>query len=315
MDYQKIYNQIIDRAKSRTLICYKEKHHIIPKCMNGSDDKTNLAELTAKEHFICHELLIEIYPANSKLKGALWCMITAVSTSQQRYKPSARIYERIKLEYIKLPVSQEARDKLSLKLKGRVFTEEWKQKLKDGKKRQYDNGYISHSKGKKLDFKQIWVDKGLTEQEAQDKWDEKTENQRKLMLENNPFKGKHHTEEVKQESAKRTKELLTGTHQSEEHKKRRAESYKNTYYNSQRSQDKRKQLNKENRLKQLVTLRKDLIVSGPNNIYFKCKMLWTELSKYILKNYNEKILPQSLMDTSRGMTKSTKTGWSVKILQ
>ena len=52
MNYQRIYDQIINRAKERTLEGYKEKHHIIPKCMGGSNEKQNLIELTAKEHFI-----------------------------------------------------------------------------------------------------------------------------------------------------------------------------------------------------------------------------------------------------------------------
>ena len=51
MDYQKIYDQIIERAKNRQLEGYKEKHHIIPKCVGGTNDKENLVELTAREHF------------------------------------------------------------------------------------------------------------------------------------------------------------------------------------------------------------------------------------------------------------------------
>ena len=37
MNYQKIYNQIIERAKTRQLEGYKEKHHILPRCMGGLD--------------------------------------------------------------------------------------------------------------------------------------------------------------------------------------------------------------------------------------------------------------------------------------
>jgi hypothetical protein len=74
MDYQRIYNQIIERAKTRQLDGYKEKHHIVPKCLGGSNDKINLVELTAREHFICHVLLCEIYPKENKLKHALFLM-------------------------------------------------------------------------------------------------------------------------------------------------------------------------------------------------------------------------------------------------
>ena len=67
MNYEKIYNQIIDRAKIRVLEGYKEIHHIIPRCVGGTNDKDNLVTLTAREHFICHWLLVRMYPDNNKL--------------------------------------------------------------------------------------------------------------------------------------------------------------------------------------------------------------------------------------------------------
>lgn len=98
MDYQKIYNQLIERAQNRTLEGYKEKHHILPKCLGGSNDKENLVELTAREHFLCHMLLCEIYPKNVKLYQALWLMSTNKNkTEGKRYKVSSRVYERIKI--------------------------------------------------------------------------------------------------------------------------------------------------------------------------------------------------------------------------
>jgi len=100
MDYQKIYNQIIERAQSRTLEGYKEKHHIIPKCIGGNDSKENLIYLTSKEHFLCHLLLIEIYPLILKLKQALWLM-SINKNKKVKYKVSSRLYERLKKEYIK----------------------------------------------------------------------------------------------------------------------------------------------------------------------------------------------------------------------
>jgi hypothetical protein len=99
MDYQKIYNQIIERAKTRQLEGYKEKHHITPKCVGGSNEKSNLVELTAREHFLCHMLLCEIYPKEGKLKQALWLMsINKNKKNHQKYKVSSKEYERIKKE-------------------------------------------------------------------------------------------------------------------------------------------------------------------------------------------------------------------------
>ena len=46
MNYQKIYDSIIERSKSRQLDCYREKHHIIPRCIGGGSEKSNIVELS-----------------------------------------------------------------------------------------------------------------------------------------------------------------------------------------------------------------------------------------------------------------------------
>jgi hypothetical protein len=60
MDYSKQYNLLMERAKDRVLEVYSENHHIIPKCLGGSDDKSNMARLTAEEHYVAHQLLTRI---------------------------------------------------------------------------------------------------------------------------------------------------------------------------------------------------------------------------------------------------------------
>ena len=77
MNYVKHYNFLIDRAKNRILNCYSETHHIIPKCLGGSDEKSNLVELTAEEHFVAHQLLVKIYPGNYDLLHAAQMMTTS----------------------------------------------------------------------------------------------------------------------------------------------------------------------------------------------------------------------------------------------
>ena len=67
MDYQTHYDNLINRAKNRKLDIYTESHHIIPRCINGTDDKHNLVDLTPEEHFVAHQLLIKIYPNNSSI--------------------------------------------------------------------------------------------------------------------------------------------------------------------------------------------------------------------------------------------------------
>jgi len=53
---------------------YKEQHHIIPKCMGGSDDEENLVDLLLREHVIAHKLLADIYPGCDDVQYAFWMM-------------------------------------------------------------------------------------------------------------------------------------------------------------------------------------------------------------------------------------------------
>lgn len=128
MDPHLIYNNIVTRAKSRTLEGYKEKHHIIPKCVGGTNLKENLVPLTAREHFICHRLLVRIYPESQKLKYALWAMCNQYAGNCQRdYKINSYTYERLKKQFRQLntiknigkKASIETRLKMSITRKGR----------------------------------------------------------------------------------------------------------------------------------------------------------------------------------------------------
>jgi len=100
--YKKWYNQIIDRACNRILVGYSESHHIIPQSLGGLDTAENLANLTAREHFICHWLLVKITASEDRYKmiNALR-MMRAEKQGQQRYKTkiTARVYAKLKEEY------------------------------------------------------------------------------------------------------------------------------------------------------------------------------------------------------------------------
>jgi len=70
--YTKIYYQIINNAKNRLLEVgmYTERHHIVPKSLGGNNLDSNLVSLTAREHFICHRLLVKMTSGNNKRKMA-----------------------------------------------------------------------------------------------------------------------------------------------------------------------------------------------------------------------------------------------------
>jgi len=99
MNYQRIHDAIIDRASNRTLHGYREKHHVIPRCMDGVDTADNLVELTAREHFIIHKLLVEIYPNNNKIFFAyrMMALMRHSKDNDRTYYVSSREFERIRL--------------------------------------------------------------------------------------------------------------------------------------------------------------------------------------------------------------------------
>jgi hypothetical protein len=153
MNYQRIHDAIIDRARNRTLIGYREKHHVIPRCMNGNNDISNLVELTAREHFIIHRLLCKIYPTEYKLVYAYWMMARNISNSKytRDYRVSAREYEYAR--YLFSEVS-------SKRQKGKTLTDEHKKSLSIAAKTRKTRIPIKHSDETKKKLSLLW--KGTT---------------------------------------------------------------------------------------------------------------------------------------------------------
>ena len=58
--YKRWYDQIIECGRGRRLSFYCETHHILPRSLGGTDDPDNLVDLTYREHFLVHWLLIKI---------------------------------------------------------------------------------------------------------------------------------------------------------------------------------------------------------------------------------------------------------------
>lgn len=145
MNHSRIYNQIIEKAKSRGLdrsqFDYCECHHIVPLCLGGADTLDNLVLLTAREHFIVHALLCYVYPHNLKIIAA-FAMMNSVSKNHPNRYISSHQYKILRENTAKIissrrtgvKDSEETRRKKSLaKLgntatKGRKLTEEHKKK-------------------------------------------------------------------------------------------------------------------------------------------------------------------------------------------
>ena len=81
---------------------YGEHHHIMPRLLGGTDKDENIVKLTAREHFICHWLLVKMYKKGSierkKMLCAFWKMKQSPTKSQKRYLNS-RAYEKLRIEF------------------------------------------------------------------------------------------------------------------------------------------------------------------------------------------------------------------------
>lgn len=146
MNHLKIYNLIIEKAKSQNRVkhssVYYENHHILPKSLGGKNNKENLILLTAKEHYLCHKLLLFIYEFNESIVRAFHRMThskngnlikSARDYQYARELLSEVLKKRIPWNKGKEGVSAETSKKLSKIWKGRKHTKETKQKQRESK--------------------------------------------------------------------------------------------------------------------------------------------------------------------------------------
>lgn len=123
--YTNLYYSLINRAHNRKLDTYKERHHVIPKSLGGTNDPSNLAELTAREHFICHRLLIKMTVGIHRTKMVRALSAFRAARSYQIRNLTSKQYELIRTATAGqawnkgIPHSAETRAKISEKAKGR----------------------------------------------------------------------------------------------------------------------------------------------------------------------------------------------------
>lgn len=189
MNYESIYNKLItkfahhDKDSAREKYGYSEAHHIIPRCVGGSDEESNIVHLSAKAHFIAHYLLVKLYPDSQGLWAAFNLMSGQSSKLHQRdYYVSARVYELCKKNLSRIGISEDARKKISNTLKGRKISEEHrknmiaartgskrseetKERMREAHKKRAETHVISEETRKKMREKKIG--KSLSEEHKQ----------------------------------------------------------------------------------------------------------------------------------------------------
>lgn len=151
MNYRAHYDRLMFRARGRVLVGYRERHHVLPRCMGGTDAKDNLVELTPEEHYVAHQLLVKLYPSHEGLSYAAVCMAQKASGrraygwlrgrygSLLRGKAKTAEHRRnISTGQRGRPVSLATRARIAASLLGRSMSEKARQRMsavRQGRKR------------------------------------------------------------------------------------------------------------------------------------------------------------------------------------
>ena len=241
---------------------YKERHHIVPRCIGGTDDKDNLIDLYAKEHFEAHRLLALENPDIKGLTYAWWAMAHLKDKNQDRVKISAEEYEEVKKNYSKMLSKQNTGSGNPMfgvhrfgkynPMYGKHLSDEAKEKLSNSKK-----GKPSWNKGKQLS--------------------ESTKE--KLRIANI---GKRHSEESKKkmsESRKGERNWNYGKHLSKETKRKISEANsgeKHFLYGKHHSEETKRKISKGNKGKKISKEQREKISKSvqcieTNKIYTSIK--------------------------------------------
>ena len=253
MNYKKIYNKLCNRGQIREVIEneYYERHHIIPKCMGGTDDETNITTLTAREHFIAHLLLLRIYPNEDGIVYSAWVMTNKkIPGTKRTYNVSSRQYERLKNEWS---------IRISECRKGTTHTDETKRKISEAssnrwrtKRQEIIKSMTGVSKPPRtqehlenLSKALMGISRGEMPQEHKNKISKSLKGYEKTNehLENisKANTGKTHTEETKQ----KLREVNMGKTHSEETKQKMREAHKGKTHSDESREKMRKPKSKE----------------------------------------------------------------------
>ena len=216
MNYEMHYNKLIESRKllkrsSKKDGIYYEVHHIIPKCLDGSNDKNNLIKLTAKEHYLAHLLLYKMAKDKDE-KIKLGFAFSAFFLDENKRKLTAKQYEKIRII---------AANITSLTMKGVKKSETHCESLKESWKKRKDSPKFLETKQKMSDSAKARVRNPLSE-ETKKKISDRLKGKKK---------SKEHIEKLKEritseETKKKISDSLKGQKLSEETKRKLSEAGK-----------------------------------------------------------------------------------------
>lgn len=211
--YEEFIQNILDtRGRFNCGDIYHERHHIVPKCVGGGNDKDNLIDLFAREHYIAHKLLTQENPDNNKLVYAWTCMAFIKNDITYECEITPEEYE-------------EARIALSVKMTGegnhfygKQHTAETKEKLRQQRigTKASDEAKIRMSEAQTKRMQDCEARAACGKPHTEE-W--KKEQSERMSGENHPMYGRRHSDETKEKISK----AKTGKLMPEEFKRKISE--------------------------------------------------------------------------------------------
>jgi hypothetical protein len=126
------YRTLVERAPKEKPEGYTERHHVIPKCLKGSNYEDNLVYLTAREHFIAHQILCVLFPKVYSLAHAAQLMTVDALGNRVDNRLYGWLRERVSEAAKNRVYSEEARLNMSNGQKNRIITPEQMERMMVG---------------------------------------------------------------------------------------------------------------------------------------------------------------------------------------
>src|ERR1035437_6792830 len=98
--YTDTYFKILHNAKTKIYTERTETHHIIPRCLGGTDEDSNLIKLSLREHYIAHLILIRMVIGNSNKAKLVHALIMMSKTREDFTRFNSSLYELTKERYM-----------------------------------------------------------------------------------------------------------------------------------------------------------------------------------------------------------------------
>lgn len=245
--YEEFINNILKtRGRFNCGEEYYERHHIIPRCCDGTDDEGNLIDLYAREHFEAHRLLALENPHNDGLTYAWFLMSFGQNQGKNTHIVTPEEYEEAKRAFSRMHSQRMTGE--NNPMYGRTHSQEARNKIRASRIGKYtgeDNpNYGVHPSEDVIKIIRYKAKARLQNPENNPMYGKHhTEESRRKMGEsrkgkycgeNSPMYGKHHTDESKNKMSESRKGKIPynkGKPMSEYQKKKLSEARKGKYCN------------------------------------------------------------------------------------